>query len=404
LSENFVIIGAGQAGAWVARTLRAEGFSGRIILIGAEPHDPYERPPLSKAVLKGDATLDSATLLSQADAQAASIECWLGVKVVAIDRAGRNIRTADGICLAYDKLFLTTGSRVRHLPGIAASHRIHTLRGHDDATRLRQALHGHLLVLGGGWIGLEVAATGRALGVNVTLVEASPRLCARSLPPVASNLLAQLHRENGVDLRLGQSVKSLAARENVIEAELADGSLLKADSALVAIGILPNVELAQACGLAVEDGILVDQSGRTSDPNIFAAGDVTRHPNTFAGGLVRLESWANAQNQAIIAARGAMGETAHYDEIPWFWSDQYGVNLQILGFPAAATRCHARGAPASGTGSWLALHEDGRPAGAIAVNAARDLRPLRRLFEANIAPDIAAWESGAATLKPPVPA
>jgi 3-phenylpropionate/trans-cinnamate dioxygenase ferredoxin reductase subunit len=400
VSQNFVIIGAGQSGAWVARTLRAEGFSGRIVLIGAEPHAPYERPPLSKAVLKGDATLDSATLLSAAEAQAAAIECWLGIEVTAIDRAGRTIQTADGKSLPYDKLFLTTGSRVRPLPGIAPSARIHKLRGHDDAARLHQALHGHLLVLGGGWIGLEVAATARALGVDVTLIEAAPRLCARSLPPVASAFLAQLHKTNGVNVILGQSVKTLTAHEDSVSATLSDGSQIAADNALLAIGILPNVELAQASFLAVEDGILVDHTGRTSDPDIFAAGDVTRHPNAFAGSLVRLESWANAQNQAIIAARAALGAPARYNEIPWFWSDQYDVNMQILGFPAAAASCHTRGAPSDGKGTWLALHENGRPAGAIAVNAARDLRPLRRLFENHAAPDIATWESGATLTVP----
>jgi len=403
VSGTFVIIGAGQAGAWVARTLRAEGFAGRIVLIGAEPHAPYERPPLSKAVLKGEAAADAATLLSPEAARAAAIECWPGVEVAAIDCAARAIRTVDGRALAYDKLFLTTGSRVRQWPGAAASPRLHTLRGRDDAARLRAALRGHLLVLGGGWIGLEVAATARALGVAVTLIEAAPRLCARSLPAVASAFLARLHERNGVALRLGQSVQALAAHDHAVTAELADGSTITADHALVAIGVVPNVELAQDCGLAVENGILVDHTGRTSDPDIYAAGDVTRHPNRFAGGPVRLESWANAQNQAIVAARAALGLAARYDEIPWFWSDQYGVNLQILGLPAAAARCHPRGAPDEGRGSWLALQEDGSPAGAIAVNAARDLRPLRRLFEDGSAPDIAAWESGA-SLTPPVTA
>ncbi len=404
MSETFVIIGAGQSGAWVARTLRAEGFAGRIILIGAEAHEPYERPPLSKAVLKGDSTIESTILLSKPEAAAASIELFLGLSVTKINRAASKIQCSNGQSIAYAKLFITTGSRVRHLPGVAPSPRIHTLRGHDDAARLRQALHGHLLVLGGGWIGLEVAATARSRGVSVTLIEAAPRLCVRSLPPVASDYLAQLHAANGVDLQLAQSVAALSANEDGITAELADGSIIKADHVLVAIGVVPNIELAMACGLMCEDGILVDETGKTSDPNIYAAGDVTRHPNAFAGTNIRLESWANAQNQAIIAARSALGLMATYREIPWFWSDQYGVNLQILGIPAAATRFHTRGAPGDGTGSWLALHEDGRPAGAIAVNAPRDLRPLRRLFEANIAPDIAAWESGATTLTPPVPA
>jgi 3-phenylpropionate/trans-cinnamate dioxygenase ferredoxin reductase subunit len=384
VNRSFVIIGAGQAGAWVARTLRAEGFSGRIVLIGAESYQPYERPPLSKAVLQGQATAESATLLTAAEAAAASIECRLGVEVVEIDRADRRIGCAGGDWLGYGKLFLTTGSRVRQLPGVAASPRIHTLRGHDDAARLRAALHGHLLVLGGGWIGLEVAATARALGVAVTLVESAPRLCARSLPVVASEFLASLHLRHGVDLRLGHPVAGLAAGEDGVRGELADGSVIEADHALVAIGVVPNVELARACGLDVEDGILVDETGRTSDPDIYAAGDVTRHPNAFSGGLIRLESWANAQNQAIVAARAALGKPARYAEIPWFWSDQYGVNMQILGLPAAAARCDARGAPAEGEGSWLALDEDGTPCGAIAINAPRDLRPLRRMFQGRV--------------------
>ncbi len=400
MSETFVIIGAGQSGAWVARTLRTEGFSGRIILIGAEAHEPYERPPLSKAVLKGEATVASTILLSQAEAETASIEYCLGVEVSEIDRTNRNIRCADGRHISYDKLFITTGSRVRYLPDIAPSPRIHTLRSHDDAARLRQALHGHLLVLGGGWIGLEVAATARSLGVSVTLIEAAPRLCARSLPPVASAYLAQLHARNGVDLRLAQSVAALSAYQDSVIAELADGNIITAENALVAIGVVPASKLAQACGLACEDGILVDETGQTSDPDIYAAGDVTRHPNAFTGTNIRLESWANAQNQAIIAARAALGIPAAYREVPWFWSDQYGVNIQVLGMPVAGSKFYRRGAPQTGMGTWLALHEDGRPAGAIAMNAPRDLRPLRPMFANHTAPDLATWEKSAPAFTP----
>jgi 3-phenylpropionate/trans-cinnamate dioxygenase ferredoxin reductase subunit len=389
---TFVIVGGGQAGAWVARTLRAEGFAGRVVLIGDEAHWPYERPPLSKAVLKGAATPDSATLLTSEQAEQAPIECWLAERVETIDRAARLLTCAGGRTLAYDKLFLTTGSRARTLP-VADHPRIHVLRTLDDAARLRAAfaMAGHLLVLGGGWIGLEVAATARGLGLAVTVVEAAPRVCARSLPPVASAYLERLHQAHGVTLMLGHAVSGLAPGADSVVAELADGRRIVADHALVGIGVVPETRLAAAAGLAVDDGIVVDDTGRTSDPHIYAAGDATRHPSAFAGGMLRLESWANAQNQAIVAAKAALGQPARYAETPWFWSDQYNVNLQILGLPASGARAIPRGTPEAGNGAWLVLDADDKAAGVIAVNAPRDLRGVRKMMGEGLTPDPASW-------------
>jgi 3-phenylpropionate/trans-cinnamate dioxygenase ferredoxin reductase subunit len=393
--ETFAVVGAGQSGAWVARTLRAEGFAGRIVLIGDEAHWPYERPPLSKAVLKGAATPDSATLLTSDQAEQASIECWLGELVATLDPGARVLTCQGGRTLTYTKLFLTTGSRVRTLPALAgADHpRVHVLRTLDDAARLRAAFGTarHLLVLGGGWIGLEVAATARGLGLAVTLVEAAPRVCARSLPPVASSYLQRLHQAHGVTLMLGHAVSGVVPGADSVVADVADGRRIVADHVLVGIGVVPETRLAEAAGLAVDDGIVVDDTGRTSDPHIYAAGDATRHPSAFAGGTLRLESWANAQNQAIVAAKAALGQPARYAETPWFWSDQYDVNLQILGLPANGARAIARGMPEAGNGAWLILDADDKAAGVIAINAPRDLRGVRKMIGEGRTPDPAIW-------------
>ncbi|KAA0595877.1 MULTISPECIES: NAD(P)/FAD-dependent oxidoreductase [Azospirillum] len=392
---TYVVVGGGQAAAWIARTLRAEGFAGRLVLIGEEPHWPYERPALSKEFLRGTGSVEAITLLNATLAEEAGIECWLGQRVTAVDREARVVTTADGRSVAYDTLFLATGGQARRLPGLDAvpAERVHTLRTLTESERLRGALAGakHLLVLGGGWIGLEVAATARALGVAVTVVEAAPRLCARTMPPVVSDWLHTLHEANGVHVLTGTGVAGVTGTADGVAVTLADGGRLDADHLLLGIGIEPEVGLAAAMGLALDDGIVVDAQGRTSDPRIFAAGDVARHPNAFAGAALRLESWANAQNQAIAAARAALGGTGVYADIPWFWSDQYGVNVQMLGLPGLGTRAVARGTPEAGSGCWLMLDESGIAVGAVAVNAARDLRVLRKLLEDGRAPLPDAW-------------
>lgn len=402
MAAPFVIVGGGQAGAWIARTLRKEGFAGRIVLVGEEAHYPYERPPLSKAFLQGTAGPETMTLLDAAQAAALDVECRLGQRVVAIDRANRRVTCADGTTLAYATLFLATGGLVRTLPWLegTVSDRIHTVRTRGDADRLRAALDegGDLLVLGGGWIGLEVAATARAMGVAVTVVEAGPRLCARTMPDTVSMFLRGLHEGQGVTVRTGVAVTGLVAEASAVVATFADGSCLRAGHAVIGIGIRPDTMLAGGCGLQVADGVVVDAQGRTSDPHIFAAGDVAQHPNDFAGVPLRLESWANAQNGAIAAAKAALGQDGRYAEIPWFWSDQYAVNLQVIGLPGSGVRSVARGRPAEGAGCWLMLHWDGTVAGAVAVNAPRELRVVRKLLEAGSHPSPEAWADPAVPL------
>ncbi len=398
----FVIVGGGQAGAWVARTLRKEGFAGPVVLIGDEEHWPYERPPLSKAFLQGTSDIAAMTLLGADQAAELGIECLRGRRVTAVDRLNHTVTCADGTELSYGRLFLTTGGKARTLPWLEgdASGRIHTLRTQGDAERLRTALHRSesLLVLGGGWIGLEVAATARAMGVAVTVVEAGARLCARTMPPVVSEYLHGLHAAEGVVLRMGAAVTGLRPDEAGVTATFGDGTVLRAGHAVIGIGISPDTALAAACGLEVADGIVVDAQGRTSDPAIFAAGDVARHPNDFAGLSLRLESWANAQNGAIVAAKASLGHDVRYAEVPWFWSDQYGANLQMLGLPGAGVRSVARGAPDAGAGCWLMLDANGAFAGAVAVNAPRELRTVRKMLAAASQPCPDAWADPAVPL------
>lgn len=391
----FVIIGAGQAGAWIARTLRSEGFDGRVVLIGDEFHWPYERPPLSKDFLSGTSAPESFALLTTELAASEGIEFWRGTRVTQIDRRKHLVVCSDGRSLRYRKLFLTTGGRPKILPGLHDENlaRVHALRTQSDALRLRSALaeSRSLLVIGGGWIGLEVAATARLAGVEVTVLEAGSRLCARTVPQVVSDFLLNLHRSNGVSVRTSASLSGISSGEFGVTATLADGEVLTADHMLVGIGITPNSELAASCGLPVRNGIVVDLQGRTADPDIFAAGDVAVHPSDFAGQEIRLETWANAQNQAICAAGAALGKAGRYIEIPWFWSDQYTTNLQCLGLPQQADRAIMRGNPDAGGGCWLFLKSDGRLAGATAVNAPREIRALRKTFAQGRMPEPAAW-------------
>lgn len=402
-SASFIIVGGGQAGAWVARTLRKEGFTGPIVLVGEEPHWPYERPPLSKDYLRGTSGVAAMTLLDASQAAELAIDCRRGQRVTAIDRSSRTLTCADGTTLSYATLFLTTGGKARTLSGLEndTSGRVHMLRTQGDADRLRAALHTgeSLLVLGGGWIGLEVAATARAMGVAVTVLEAGARLCARTMPPVVSDYLQALHAANGVELRLRVAIAGLGADGQGVRAAFADGTVLHAAHAVIGIGISPDTALAKACGLAVDDGILVDAQGRTSDPAIFAAGDVARHPNDFAGAALRLESWANAQNGAIAAAKASLGHDVRYAEIPWFWSDQYGANMQMLGLPGAGVRSIARGAPEAGAGCWLMLDANDRFAGAVAVNAPRELRTLRKMLATGAHPCPEAWDDSTTEIK-----
>ena len=394
MAETFVIIGAGQAGGWVAKTLRAEGFSGRIVLIGEEAHFPYERPPLSKSALATGTFQPGETVLDEAAADAANIEVRRGAAATAIDRERQRVTCDDGTAIAYERLFLTMGSAPRR-PGWLAEERrarIHLLRTRDDAMRLRAELAGarRLLIVGGGWIGLETAATARKLGLEVTVYEAAERVCARSLPAPVSAWLADLHAAHGVRIVTDAAVEAVEEDDKGVRLLLAGGGRACGDLLLVGTGNVPNAGLAEAAGLSVDNGIVVDSAGRTSDPRILAAGDVTSQPCALTRGQVRRESWANAQNQAIVAARAALGQDARHDEAPWLWSDQYDANIQILGMPERAERLLAHAAMRPGALCWLAVDRAGAVIGAVSVNAPRELRAARKLLGGDAAAAAAA--------------
>jgi 3-phenylpropionate/trans-cinnamate dioxygenase ferredoxin reductase component len=382
--RTIVIIGAGQAGGWAAQTLRSEGFAGRIVLVGDEAHPPHERPPLSKAVLSG-AALPETTRLMKAEAFSALGVDWRpGIEVRRIDRAARQVLLSVGQALPYDKLILCTGGRARRLavPG-ADQVPLHTLRTLEDAQALAPALAAgrSVVVVGGGWIGLEVAATARQQGAEVVVVETQSRLCERTVPAEISEYLLALHGAQGTRVLLGAGVLGFARSEDGrAQVLLADGSALACDSIVLGIGLVPNDELAREAGLACDGGVLVDARCRTSDPDILAAGDVAVAHNPWAGRPLRLESWQNAQEQGIAAARSALGQAVDYQPLPWFWSDQYGMNLQIYGMPTPAHRVVQRGDKNSGSFVLFYLAGDVVQA-AIGPNAARDLRFARRLIE-----------------------
>ena len=381
---TIAIVGAGQAGGWAAQTLRREGFGGRIVLIGDEAHPPHERPPLSKAVLSGAAAPESTRLLKQDAFDALGLDWRPGARVRRIDREHKRLELADGQTVGYDKLILCTGGRARALavPGVDDVP-VHTLRSIDDALALGPLLTPgrRVVVIGGGWIGLEVAATARMKGAGVTVLESQQRLCERTLPPEMSEHLLALHRSHGTRVRLGTGVSRFgvdADGRSVVM--LSDGQALTYDVIVLGIGLVPNDELARDCGLACDGGVLVDTRCRTSDPDILAAGDVAVSPNLWAGRSMRLESWQNAQEQGIAAARSALGLDVDYQPLPWFWSDQYDMNLQIFGVPQPGHRVVVRGTP--GAASFVIFYLDGPTVqAALGPNAAKDLRFARRLIE-----------------------
>lgn len=375
MSETIVIIGAGQAGGWSAKTLRDQGFSGRLIVVADEAHDFYERPPLSKAALQQEQP-PLGRLFSEETLTALNLEWRRPMRAESIEPAVRQVVLSNGERLAYDQLVLATGGQPR-LPGREwqAHPCVHTLRTWDDATRLRRALAGaqRIAVIGGGWIGLEIAATARGLGKAVTLFESQPRLCQRSVDPAVSAALLALHREHQVTVHLGCGAVTLGddATQAVIASEITPAQAF--DCAVVGIGVTLNTELARHAGLRVEQGIVVDEHGRTSDPAIFAVGDVAQHPQL---GLC-LQSWAFAQNQAIATARAMRDPAAPgYDEGAWLWSDQYDNNIQILGLPGAGAQTYLRQQPAGPL--FFSLDEQRRLTQLVSFNDARAIKLAKR--------------------------
>ncbi|HZP51892.1 NAD(P)/FAD-dependent oxidoreductase [Actinocrinis sp.] len=361
-SEPIVIVGASLSGAKAAEALRAKGYDGRIVLIGDEEHLPYERPPLSKDYLIGKSEREKAFVHPESWYAEHEVELRLGSHVSSIERAAHQVRLADASRLGYSKLLLATGASPRHPPVLGGNaDRVLYLRTIDDSERLK-ALFGQiqrLVVIGAGWIGLEAAAAARGAGVEVTVVETAELPLLRVLGPEMGRHFAELHRRNGVEFRFGEVVNEITTEGGYATGvRLRDGSVLPTDAVLVAVGVAPNTQLAEDADLAVDDGVLVDASLRTEDPDIFAAGDVARAHHPKYDKRIRVEHWANALNQPAVAAAAMLGEEAQYDRLPYFFTDQYDLGMEYLGYvePGGYDRLVTRGDPAGGEfiAFWLA--------------------------------------------------
>jgi 3-phenylpropionate/trans-cinnamate dioxygenase ferredoxin reductase subunit len=337
-SETYLIVGAGLAGAKAAEALRDQGFDGSIVLIGAEPHLPYERPPLSKGYLAGTAEREKVFVHPQAWYAEHGVELRLNVAVTRIDRDARTVELADGSRLGYDKLLLATGASPRTLsvPG-ADAEGVYLLRTLDDSDALKALLaaSSRLVVIGAGWIGLEVTAAARQAGVAVTVVESAALPLLRVLGPEVAQVFADLHVQHGVDFRFDASLTEIRTEGGrATGVLLGDGTVIEADAVLVAVGVTPNSRLAEDAGLSVDNGILLDTALGTSDPRVFAAGDVANAMHGFYNTQVRVEHWANALNQPRTVAASMLGKPADYDQLPYFFTDQYDLGMEYVGHVA----------------------------------------------------------------------
>lgn len=405
-SENHtsVIIGAGECGARAAFALRENGYAGRIVLIGSEDLHPYERPPLSKGALAADAMPTHVAPRERFAEQ--TIELLTGVTATALDPQARTMALSSGCTLAFDVALIATGASPRRLPFAAAdSRRIRTLRTYGDALEIRRALgeNRHVAIIGGGFIGLELAASARKAGTKVTLVEGLPRILSRGVPAAIAERIAARHVAEGVDLRCGVSLAGIEETADQATIVLADGQRIAADLVIVGIGASPNVALAEAAGLSIENGIAVNERLETSAPGIYAAGDCCSFPlAVYDGRRVRLEAWRNAQDQGLLAARNMMGHDEAIASVPWFWSDQYDMTLQVAGLADGAVTHVTR--PLSDD-AFLQFHlaEDGRllAASGIAVGnvVARDIRLAEMLIAKRARPDPSALADPSVRMK-----
>ncbi|MEP9387964.1 FAD-dependent oxidoreductase [Mesorhizobium sp. KR9-304] len=405
-TAGMVIIGAGECGARAAFALRENGYAGPVTLVGEEAHLPYERPPLSKEALHREEEPEPKWIGLAGHFTEQGISVLTGRTAVGIDRHAKTVRLSDGSALAYDRLLLATGALPRQLPLAAnAGPRCVTLRSFDDALAIRRLLVPgmRLVVIGGGFIGLELAASAAKRGAAVTVVEAQPRVLMRGVPEEIASVVAERHRAEGVDIRVGVAIASISGDADSAHVVLADGTDLAADLLVVGIGAVPVTGLAEAAGLAIENGIAVDRHLRTSDPDILAAGDCCSFPlETYGGRRVRLESWRNAQDQGTLAAKNMLGVDEPISAVPWFWSDQHDLTLQIAGLAEGAER-HVR--RDLGDGAFILFHlaPDGRLLAASGIGpgntVARDIRLAEMLIAKGARPDPQALASPDVKLK-----
>ena len=384
-TARIVIIGAGHAGGTAAALLRQYGYAGAIALVGDEPIAPYQRPPLSKAWLKGEANADDLMLKEPGFYPEQNIDLRLNSRVARIDRAAKTVVLGSGEVLGYDHVILATGARARPLPVPGADLAgVLVLRTAADAEHLKAALGPgkRLAIIGGGYIGLEAAASARALGAEAVVIEREPRVLARVACEALSDFFQTYHRARGVTFELNAGVAAIeGAAGHVTGVRLIDGRLIACDAALVGVGAIPNAELAQEAGLTCVDGVVVDLAARTSDPAIFAIGDVTYRPMPLYDRMFRLESVPNALEQAKQAAAAITGRPGPAPETPWFWSDQYDLKLQIAGVPFDADEVVVRGDPA--TARFAVFHlKAGVPLTVEAVNAPPEFMAGKQLIAA----------------------
>lgn len=381
-NRPYVIVGAGHAARRASEALREHDQETPIVMIGAENELPYDRPALSKEALTSESGEKRAFIRDQPWYSERRIELRLGLTVVELDRAAQTVQSDDGAVIGYKRLLLATGSRVRRFAGqIDEGAEVHYVRTVADARALRAVLQPEkrVAVLGGGFVGLEVAASATTLGCKVTVVEPASGLLRRSMPPVVGDFIRALHARRGVDVRLNTIPSAIHKKAGQVTVETDRGEI-DADIVVIGIGVSPNVELAEKAGLAVDNGIIVDEHCRTSDHDVFAAGEVTMHFNPMLGRHVRVESWQVAENQPMIAAANMVGASHSYAEIPWLWSDQFDCNVQTLGLFSANGSLFLRGNPQSGSFCVLEIDDEGRLRAIAAVNAGREIATCRRLM------------------------
>ncbi|CAM5764457.1 ferredoxin reductase [Labrys miyagiensis] len=406
MHPGMVIVGAGEAGARAAFALREHGWSGPVTLVGEEPHAPYERPPLSKAALIGEAHPTPRYIVGEERFAGEGITHIADRIVTTIDRRLRHVGLNDGSTIAYDKLLLATGATPRRLPIPGADHpACVTLRRFEDALHLRERFRpdARIAVIGGGFIGLELAASARQRGSDVTILEALPRLLSRGVPPEIAEVVQERHLAAGVAILCGDGIAAIEDEGSGPVVRLAGGKRIEADLVVLGVGAVPSTTLAQSAGLAIDNGIAVDDRLRTSDEAIHAAGDCCSFPLPLYGGRrVRLESWRNAQEQGTHAARTMLGREDPFDAVPWFWSDQYELSLQVAGLVDEGRRAVRRDGP---DGSFILFHldDEGRLVAASGIGPgnliARDIRLAEMLIARRARPDIAALADPATRLK-----
>jgi len=404
VDAGIVIVGAGETGARAAAALRESGFDGAVTLVGDEEHRPYERPPLSKAVMHAEGEPAVPHIAHALRFDELEIAHETGARAVAIDRGGKLLKLADGTIIPYGTLLIATGAKPRKL-AIPGGDALLYLRTFADALALRAHLEPgrRLAIIGGGFIGLEIAASARQRGCDVTVIEAAPRILMRGVPAEIADIVAARHRTEGVTIFTGVGLARLEKRDGGAAVMLADGSEVLADGVVAGVGALPETSLAEAAGLAIDNGVAVDAHLRTGDEHIFAAGDCCSFPHPLYGGRrIRLEAWRNAQDQGAYVAKAIAGGTEEYAAVPWFWSDQYDLHLQVAGLVDQGRRMVMRD---QGEGARIFFHLDasGRLVAASGVGPigriGRDMKLAEMLVAKRAHPDPAALAAPETKLK-----